>query len=500
MGLLGVLIAAIIAGLSNRMPALVIADLQGAQGFSSDDASWLTSAYAAGELAAMPFAGWFAVTFSLRRFHLAMLGSSLVLAAIIPSIQSLELMVALRVIHGLVSGAMIPLLMMAALRFLPLSIRLHGLALYALTATFAPNVALWFAAQCVDALTDWRWVFWAMLPLGAVSMALVAYGVPKSAANLSRMRGADWMGMALGMPGLALLVIGIDQGVRLDWLNSPIVSAALFAGASLTALFLLSEWFHPQPFMQLQLLGRRNLGLGFSVFFVLLMVMTTSVGFPANALGQQHGFRLEQTASLGLVVALPQLVLGPLVALLLYQRWVDARYVFATGLLVIALACWNASGFTSLWIVKEFLPTQSLFALGQPMAVVSLLFLATSVVKPPEGPSVSGLVNTLRALGSGCGAALIGELLALRQRFHSDMLLDAAGSLQPGTTSAMRPTELAAIVAQQAGVLAAADVYRVFAVMALLLIPVVLRLNHIPAPSAPHPDRPDPQPATSTLR
>ena len=81
MGLVGILIAALMAGLNNRMPALALVDLQGAQGFSSDDASWLTTAYAAGELAAMPFAGWFAVTFSLRRFHLTMLSASLMCAA-----------------------------------------------------------------------------------------------------------------------------------------------------------------------------------------------------------------------------------------------------------------------------------------------------------------------------------------------------------------------------------------------------------------------------------
>ena len=41
---------------------------------------------------------------------------------------------------------------------------------------------------------------------------------------------------------------------------------------------------------------------------------------------------------------------------------------------------------------------------------------------------------------------------------------------------------LSSTVAQQAGVLATADVYRVFAVLALLLIPAVLKLQYIPAP------------------
>ena len=74
-GLLGILLAAMVAGLSSRVPSLVLVDIQGGLGFAKDDISWLTTAYSAGELAAMPFAAWFAITFSMRRFHLTMLAA-----------------------------------------------------------------------------------------------------------------------------------------------------------------------------------------------------------------------------------------------------------------------------------------------------------------------------------------------------------------------------------------------------------------------------------------
>ncbi|AST29482.1 MFS transporter [Ralstonia pseudosolanacearum] len=483
-GLLGVLLAAILSGLNNRVPGLALADVQGALGFAQDDASWLNTAYAAGELAAMPFATWFAVTFSMRRFHLAMLAGALVLSAILPFVQSLSLLLALRALQGLLSGALIPMLMMSALRFLPPPIRLHGLALYAMTATFAPNVALWLAALCVDRLEDWRWVYWQAIPLGLVAMGLVAWGVPKMPPALSRLKQGNWLGMALGVPGLALVVAGLDQGVRLDWFHSPLIVAALGVGIVLTALFLASEWRHPAPFMQLQMLGRRNLGVGFSVFVCLLMTMATAVTLPASLLGRLQGFRMEQMASIGLIVGLPQLVLGPAVALLLYQRWVDARHVFAAGLACIAAACWLGAGITSEWMVPQFMWAEILQAIGQPMAVIALLFLATSVVQPMEGPSVAGIVNTFRAFSSVLGGALIGQLTTVRSHFHADMLLDHAGHLLPRLPpSDPGALTLAAMVAQQAGVLAAADVYRVFGWLALLLIPIVLKLQYIPAPA-----------------
>lgn len=139
--------------------------------------------------------------------------------------------------------------------------------------------------------------------------------------------------------------------------------------------------------------------------------------------------------------------------------------------------------------------------LGQPLAVVSLLFLGTSVVAPMEGAYVSGIINTLRALGTVFGGAVIGQLMAVRGRFHSEMLLDQA-ALQLGRpdTSGIPLDGLARIVAEQSSVLAAADIYRIFAVLALLLIPFVLGLQYIPAPTTPPAPHPAPAgaPATAT--
>lgn len=81
-GMLGVLLAAMVAGLNARVPALALPDTRGALGLGLDDASWLGTAYTAGELAVMPFATWFAVTLSLRRFHSWMLAGALLLASL----------------------------------------------------------------------------------------------------------------------------------------------------------------------------------------------------------------------------------------------------------------------------------------------------------------------------------------------------------------------------------------------------------------------------------
>lgn len=481
-GLVGIFLAAMMAGLNNRVGALALADVRGALGFGLDDASWLTTAYSAGEFIAMPFSAWFAITLSVRRFELWMLGTCTLLAAILPFIHDLNLLLIFRFVQGIASGTMIPLLMMAALKFLPPPIRLHGLALYAMTATFAPNLSIWLAGHWTDGLLDWRWVYWQAVPLAVVAGLLVAWGLPQEPIQTARFRQANWSGMVCGVPALGLITVALDQGVRLDWFHSSLITVSLVAGVALLAVYLLTEWYHPSPFIKLQILGRRNLGLGFILFVFLLVVLMSSSLLPANYLGPLQDYRPLQMASIGLTVALPQLVLGPVVALLLYQRWVDARIVFASGLFLIALACFSGTQLTSDWNRDQFIVAQTLQALGQPMAVVSMLFLVTSVVQPDEGPYVSGAVNTLRAFGSLVGAAVVGQLMTVRGRFHAEMLLDHAALVGNSLPLSPEPSQLMRIISQQSLVLSVADAYRVLGILALLLIPLVLRLTYIPAP------------------
>lgn len=479
-GLTGIFISAIMAGLNNRVGALGLADVRGALGFGTDEASWLSTFYTVGELIATPFATWFAITFTVRRFHFMMVSVCAVIAALLPFVQDLHLLIFLRFVQGMSSGALIPILMMMALKSLPATIRLHGLALYAMTATFAPNLASWLTGLWTDGLSDWRWVYWQIIPICMLAGLLVGYGLPHDKIQTIRFKEANWFGMSFGVVALALLGITLDQGVRLDWFNSPLITLSLVVGLLCLAIYLVTEWFHHAPFLKLQLLARRNLWLGASVFICLLIVLLSGSQLPANYLMAIQGYRALQIAPIGLLVALPQLVLGSVVALFLYQKWVDARYVFAIGLSLIAVACFSVAQLTTEWNRDQFVIAHVLHAIGQPMAIVPLLFLMTSVVNPNEGPYFSGTINTLRVLGSLIGSAAIGQLIAVRGRFHSEMLLDhaaLAGNAQP-----LDASQLMNIVAQQSQVLSVADAYRVLGALAIILIPLVLRLTYIPAP------------------
>jgi len=480
-GVVGVFVAAMMSGLNSRIGGLALTDIRTVFGLGVDDGSWITSLYGAFELAAMPFSAWFAVTFSFRRYHLGVVAVFALLSLLTPFAPSVGVLLVMRCVQGFFGGLLIPVLMAAALRFFPLPIRLYGLALYAMTATFAPNVATWLSATWTDALGNTNLLFWQTLPLAALSLGAVAWGIPQDPVRLERFKQINWLGLVTGIAALVMIGVALSQGERLDWFNDILICWLLGGGIGLLAVFLLSEWFHPLPFMKLQLLGRRNLGLGFTVFVGLLVVFLSGSLLPADYLGHAWHFRTPYLAAIGLEVGLPQFVIGPFVSWLLYKKWIDARYVFATGLILIAGSCLAGAQVTPDWMAGEFLFPQALQAVGQPMAVISLLFLATSVVQPMEGPQVSGIVNALRAFGTMFGSAVMGRLLEVRSALHANVLLDQAANARRLGEAVALP-EVAHRVSHQAFVLAIADGYLVLGALALVLVPLVLSLQYIPPP------------------
>lgn len=189
-------------------------------------------------------AAWCAVTFSFRRFAVTVCLAFSALAAMFPFVHAYPLLLALRVVQGLSGGMLPPLLMTAALRFLPPHFKLYGLGCYALTATFGPNLTMPLTAYWTDTV-GWPFVYWQIIGPCLVGAAMIAYGIPQDPLRLERIRQMDRIGLLTGCGGMAMLVLGLEQGERLDWLESPLIrtmshTTALKVAAGAGALLVLT--------------------------------------------------------------------------------------------------------------------------------------------------------------------------------------------------------------------------------------------------------------------
>ncbi len=494
-GLIGILVASLSSGLNDRVTDVALTDWRGIVGMGHDEGTWIAAVYGAGEVAGMMVSAWFGVTLSFRRFAIGVALVFAALAVIFPFVSSYPVLVSLRAIQGLVGGLLPPLLMTAALRFLPPKIRLYGMSGYALTATFGPNLATPLAALWIDKV-GWQFVYWQVIPPCILAAVLMGWGLPQDPVRLERFRQFDWRGVILGCGGVAMLVLGLEQGERLDWLASPLIVTLLACGAVSLTLFFVNEWNHPLPLFKLQMLGRRNFSHGLLTLAGILIVFMSASALPAAYLSEVRGYRPLEIGPLALTIAIPQLIAAPLVAMLCNFRWLDSRIVLATGLALLSGACFAGSFLTSDWIRDNFYLLQAMHALGQPMAVLPVLMGATGAVQPPEGPFASAMFNATRGLASVLGTALVESLVTHREHFHSNVLADQVGrrlhllsQFGRGGTSALLSQSgvplsreslhmFAGQVRHQALVMSVADVYLTLMALAMSLIVLLLLLPH----------------------
>src|ERR1700674_2605812 len=385
---------------NDQVTSIALTDVRGALGISHDSGTWIQRLYVSAEIIGMAISPWLLTTFTLRRwtlFAIALCGAS---SLLIPFSPNIEAIYALRLVQGLAGGLIIPLLMTTAFRVLTPSIRLYGLAVYALTATFTPALAATVAALWTD-MVDWRIVFLQAVPLCSLAGVLVWYGLHQEQPKYERFRMLDWRGVLLLVIGTGAVSTMLYQGDRLDWFNSRLICVLALVSALAIPLLLVNEWFHPLPLLKLQMLERRNFAYGALGLFTFLLISQSGSTVPLRYLQEVQGYRPLQSNLITLEIAAAQLVMLPAMALLLDYKRVDSRVVSLVGLGLILASCIGSSFLTVYWNRDQFFLWQMLPAVGQPMVIMPLLMMATNTVAgPAEGPFASALVNTSRAVRS----------------------------------------------------------------------------------------------------
>ncbi len=313
-GLLGVLTAAVVAEFNDQVTSVALADIQGGLRISHDPATWFGSLYISAEIIGMALSPWMLVTFTLRRWTLFVIGLSCLSTVLIPFSPGVGAVYTFRALQGLAGGLTIPLLMATALRVLPPTIRLYGLAVYALTATFTPSLSASLAGLWTDVVHDWRFVFFEAIPLCAMAAVLVWYGVPQDPPDYDRFRLFDWRG-ALGLViGMGAFSTMLQQGDRLDWFNSQFICLLALISVVVIPLMLINEWFHPLPLMKLQILGRRNFAYAAVALFAFLLIGASASTIPLRFLTEVQYYRPLQSNWITLEISAAQLVLLPATA------------------------------------------------------------------------------------------------------------------------------------------------------------------------------------------
>src|ERR1700716_2344215 len=318
-----VLLGSFLANFDSRLTSVGLADLRGAFSLGFDEGAWLSTAGIGSQIFIAPAVAWLATVFGLRR----VLGiPSLVYALVsltIPFVHDYPTLIALSIVHGMLLGTFVPATLMIVFRNLPMRWWLPAIAIYSIRVGFALDTGTSLVGFYVDHW-GWQWLYWQGVIIAPLMGLMVYLGTPHEEINRPLLRNADWGGMLLLGTGVSMIYAGLDQGNRLDWLESGTVIALLLDGGLLCVGFLINEMIVREPWAHVSVLFSRNVGLALVVILLYTLTSLSNSSLVPNFLSIVGQLRPEQTGVLLVTYgALPVLVMVPLSLLLL--RHFDPR-------------------------------------------------------------------------------------------------------------------------------------------------------------------------------
>ena len=418
-------LGAFMAVLNIQITNAALPNIQGAIGAGIDDGGWISTAYLITEIVVIPLTGWLSRVFSTRTYLLVNSTLFLVFSAGCAFTHDLSQMIIMRGLQGFTGGVLIPMAFTIIMTKLPQAKQPIGMALFAVSATFAPAIGPTIGGYLNDNY-GWQFIFYVNLLPGIPMLGMLFLSLDREPMNLPLLKHGDWPGIITMAIGLASLQTVLEDGNKDDWFGSPyIVRLAIIACVALL-LFLWIEFRTKEPLLNLRLLCRRNFGFGTAANFFLGMALYGSVFILPLYLSIIQNYDAEQIGMVLAWVGIPQLVLIPLVPGLMKR--IDARLLVAFGFILFA-----ASNFMCVHLDKDFAGPQFFWAnivraIGQAVVLAPLSAIATSGIEKQSAGSASALFNMTRNLGGAVGIALLQTFNTKREQFHSN-ILDGSVSL-----------------------------------------------------------------------
>jgi DHA2 family multidrug resistance protein len=244
----------------------------------------------------------------------------------------------------------------------------------------------------------------------------IIYAVRSTPMQLEQLRDGDWFGIGFMAIGLGSLIAMLEEGQRDDWLGSPFIQRCALLAAIFIPAFVITELLRKKPFVNLRLIGSRNLGIASAANFFLGSALYGTVYLLPQYLTIVQGYSAFQTGETMIWVGLPQLLIFPFVPRLM-KRF-DLRALVCFGTLVFALSCWMNSSMSHDYAGDQFIISNIVRALGQPFTIVPLSALATAILLPKDAGDGSAVFNIARNLGGSVGTAVLDTVITRREQFH----------------------------------------------------------------------------------
>ncbi|MFT3904727.1 MAG: DHA2 family efflux MFS transporter permease subunit [Steroidobacteraceae bacterium] len=454
--------------------------IAGSLAVSPNEGTWTISSYSLAAAIMQPLTGWLARRFGEVRTFTTSMALFVLFSAFCGLATSMPMLVAGRLMQGLVSGPMVPMAQALLIRNFPREKVGMAMGLWAMVIFIAPIFGPILGGWITDNYS-WPWLFYINVPIGILSTLLVA--------SLLRGRESKRTRVPIDAIGLVLLVVGVgslqfmlDNGNDKDWFNSPLITAAgILAVVALT--FLIAwELTDKHPVVDLRIFKHRNFRVGvlticggFFCFFGVTVIyplwLQTAIGYTATWAGLA-------TAPVGVM----GLVLMPFVGSNLDRM--NLRVAGAFGFLVLSSSMLWLSQMNEQASFLQIVAPRFWQGLGLAFFFLPLNKILLSDLRPDEVASAAGLSNFLRTMSGSLSTAVCIWMWSQRTDYHGAVLSEHISDTgnwpyyrellqQVGVQGQAAYQSVHSVILQQAYTLGANDLYRAFGYVFLVLAPLV---------------------------
>ena len=455
--------------------------IAGNLGVSSDQGTWVVTAFAVANGASVPLTGWLMGRYGVVRTFVGSVALFTIASFLCGISWSLPSLIVFRILQGAVSGPMIPGSQALLISIFPPQQRGTALAIWSMTTLVAPITGPILGGYISDNIA-WPWIFLINLPVGLIC-TIVCWRNLKSRETPTRKLPIDGIGFALLLVWVGAMQVMLDTGKDADWFNSPVIVVEAIVAVIGFIAWLIWELNEQHPMVDLSLMRNRNFVLalvcsclGFAVFFATNLLqplwLQTRMGYVATWAGLV-------AAPAGVVAVM----LTPFAARIMNR--VDARWTASLSVLAFAVSYYLRSRFTSdVDFVALVIP---MLVQGVAMSTffVSLVTMALNGVPGHLVPQASGLYNFTRLCAAAFAASVVTTTWDRSAALHQTRLAEVMGAQDPMFVTSLAKLQGAGLsfqqavaaaanqVTSQAYLLATIDIFRVCSILMVLVVPVI---------------------------
>lgn len=427
LAMMGMLIGGFVGMFSETSLNIALPQLMAQLNVSTATVQWLVTGYMLMVGVVLPLSSIITKWFTTRQVILFALIDFAVGAIISASAPGFGVLLFGRMIQGIATGLILPLMFTVAMQIFPPYKLGAAMGMVGLVIMFAPAVGPTLAG-IVLGVASWRWIFWLFVPFLVIAF-LFAVTSLKNIAEVSRPK-VDFLSIILSTLGFGSLVLGVSLASDQGWGSATVI------GALIVGILILAWYTHRQLTVDKPILNLRAFAIpGFRIGAILVMINFGIILSAMYLLPMYIQKGLLVPVALTGIIMFPGGVMNAIVSAVsgrLYDH-VGAQMPARLGFIISmvgALMLAFTSTHSAVWYV---IMAHVILMIGAPLAMSPSQTHGLNALTGPIAADGSAIMNTLQQIVGAIATAIATSLLGIGQAAYlANGTTNAAGAFVNG--------------------------------------------------------------------